>query len=88
MTRSLAALALLAGSADALAAGLLDVRRLSDALVRVAGHVEAVHLDQISPLAVPVMLEVGREPIRHGEAMDAIMAEASEEDLIFEAMRV
>ncbi len=73
--------------ADA-AAGLLDVRRLSDALVRVAGHVEAIHLDQISPLAVPVMLEVGREPIRHGEAMDAIMAEASEEDLIFEAMRV
>ena len=73
--------------ADA-AAGLLDVRRLSDALVRVAGHVEAVHLDQISPLAVPVMLEVGREPIRHGEAMDAIMAEASEEDLINEAMQI
>ncbi len=72
--------------ADA-AAGLLDVRRLSDALVRVAGHVEAVHLDQISPLAVPVMLEVGREPIRHGEAMDAILEDASE-DLISEAMKV
>jgi len=70
--------------ADA-ASGLLDVRRLSDALARVAGHVEHVALPKISPLAVPVMLEVGREPIRHGEAMDAILEDASE-DLINEAL--
>ena len=38
--------------------------------------------------AVLLELEVGREPIRHGEAMDAIMAEASEEDLINEAMQI
>jgi len=72
------------------AARLLDVRRLSDALARVAGQVTHRPLDRISPLAVPVMLEVGREPIRHGEAMDAILEDASFDDqserLIEEAM--
>ncbi|MCR9127919.1 MAG: ligase-associated DNA damage response DEXH box helicase [Alphaproteobacteria bacterium] len=69
--------------ADA-AAGLLDVRRLSDALARIGGKIDAVDLKRVSPLAVPVMLEIGREAV-HGEAGDALLEEASE-DLIAEAM--
>jgi ATP-dependent Lhr-like helicase len=69
--------------ADA-AAGLLDVRRLSDALARIGEKIDAVDLKRVSPLAVPVMLEIGREAV-HGEAGDALLEEASG-DLIAEAM--
>ena len=41
-------------------------------------------LDRVSPLAVPVMLEIGREPV-YGEASDALLAEAADE-LVKEAM--
>lgn len=66
------------------AKGLLDVRRLADALARVSGKVDHVALSRVSPLAVPVMLEIGREAV-HGEAGDALLEEASG-DLIAEAM--
>jgi ATP-dependent helicase Lhr and Lhr-like helicase len=69
--------------ADA-AAGLLDIRRLSDMLARIKGHIVLKRLSHISPLAVPIMLEVGKESVA-GEANDAILEEASE-DLIAEAM--
>ncbi len=69
--------------ADA-AAGLLDVRRLSDALARISGEIDHEALKQVSPLAVPVMMEIGREAV-HGEARDALLEEASG-DLIAEAM--
>ena len=69
--------------ADA-ATGLLDVRRLSDALARIGGKIDAVDLKRVSPLAVPVMLEIGREAV-YGEAGDALLEEASG-DLIAEAM--
>ena len=68
--------------ADA-ATGLLDVRRLADMLVRVAGHIRVKRLERISPLAVPVMLEIGKEPV-YGEAMEDLVAEAAE-DLMAEA---
>uniref|UniRef100_UPI0038D0DF3F ligase-associated DNA damage response DEXH box helicase n=1 Tax=Oleomonas cavernae TaxID=2320859 RepID=UPI0038D0DF3F len=70
--------------ADA-ATGLLDVRRLSDMLERVKGHIVHQALTRISPLAVPVMLEIGKEPV-YGAATDLILAEAAE-DLVREAMR-
>ncbi|MDF1721412.1 MAG: ligase-associated DNA damage response DEXH box helicase [Minwuia sp.] len=59
------------------ATGLLDVRRLGDMLVRVQGHIHLQRLDRISPLAVPVMLEIGKEPVI-GEAMGDIIAEAAD----------
>jgi ATP-dependent Lhr-like helicase len=40
----------------------------------------------VSPLAVPVLLEVGRESVAHGAAEDALLAEAEEAALIAEAM--
>ena len=72
-----------AGRADA-ATGLLDIRRLSDMLSRIKGRITHKELDRISPLAVPVMLEIGREAV-YGEASDELLAEAAEE-LVKEAM--
>jgi ATP-dependent Lhr-like helicase len=72
-----------AARADA-ATGLLDIRRLSDMLERIHGHIMYKSLDRVSPLAVPVMLEIGREAV-YGEASDALLAEAAEE-LVREAM--
>jgi ATP-dependent Lhr-like helicase len=72
-----------AARADA-ATGLLDIRRLSDALTRIKGSIIHRELDRVSPLAVPVMLEIGREPV-YGEASDELLAEAAEE-LVREAM--
>ncbi len=65
--------------------GLLDVRRLGEALARIKGHIVHERLDMISPFAVPVMLEIGREPVFSGDAREAILREA-EEDLVRDAM--
>ncbi|WP_315835775.1 ligase-associated DNA damage response DEXH box helicase [Bradyrhizobium prioriisuperbiae] len=72
-----------AARADA-ATGLLDLRRLSDMLLRIQRHITHRELDKVSPLAVPVMLEIGREAV-YGEASDELLAEAAE-DLVREAM--
>ena len=66
------------------ATGLLDIARLGGLLKRVQGRIRHTALDQVSPLAVPVMLEIGREPV-FGEARDDLMREAADE-LIKEAM--
>ena len=71
-----------AAYADA-ATGLLDIGRLSDMLRRVQGRIVHRALDRISPLAVPVMLEIGKEPV-YGEARDEALRMAAEE-LIQEA---
>jgi ATP-dependent Lhr-like helicase len=76
-------LLLRAAYADA-ASGLLDVRRVSEMLARVRGRITHNPLDHVSPLAVPVMLEIGREMV-YGEASDALLAEA-EAELVKEAM--
>jgi ATP-dependent Lhr-like helicase len=72
-----------AARADA-AHGLLDIKRLGEMLSRIRGRIIHKALDRVSPLAVPVMLEIGRETV-YGEASEAVMAEAAE-DLIREAM--
>ncbi len=66
-----------AARADA-ATGLLDLRRLGDMLARIKGRISHRELDHVSPLAVPVMLEIGRESV-YGEASDELLAEAAEE---------
>ncbi len=73
-----------AARADA-ASGLLDVRRVSEMLSRIRGRIVHKALDHVSPLAVPVMLEIGREMV-YGEASDTLLAEA-EAELIKEAMQ-
>ena len=59
------------------AAGLLDVARLGDMLSRVSGGIRHRRLDRISPLSVPLMLEIGREPV-NGGADESLLVEASE----------
>jgi ATP-dependent Lhr-like helicase len=66
------------------ATGLLDIRRLGLLLSRIRGRIIHVALARIAPLAVPVMLEIGRESIE-GEASDALLAEAQQQ-LVREAM--
>ncbi|MCW2266554.1 ATP-dependent Lhr-like helicase [Gluconobacter cerinus] len=56
--------------------GLTDLGRLSQMLDRLHGHIEHVSLSHVSPLAVPVLLEQGREKIRGGEGEDYLLAEA------------
>ena len=53
-------------------------------LKRIKGHIVHRALDHISPLAVPVMLEIGKVPVP-GEAHDTVLAEAAD-DLIREAL--
>lgn len=67
-------LLLRAARADA-AEGLLDIRRLGDMLARIAGRIVHVPLPRLSPLAIAVVLEIGREAV-YGEAADALLAEA------------
>jgi ATP-dependent helicase Lhr and Lhr-like helicase len=72
-----------AARADA-ATGLLDIRRLGEALSRIRGRIIHKDLDHVSPLAVPVMLEIGRETV-YGEASEELLREAADE-LVKEAM--
>jgi len=73
-----------AARADA-ATGLLDIRRLGEMLSRIKGRIVHKALDHVSPLAVPVMLEIGRERVS-GEAAEDVLAEA-EAALVKEAMQ-
>jgi ATP-dependent Lhr-like helicase len=77
---------LLRAAWDDAADGLIDAHRLSAMLRRIRGAIVHRALDQVSPLSVPVMLEIGRESI-YGEAHDALLAEAADQ-LIDEAMRL
>lgn len=67
------------------ATGFLDIRRLSDMLMRVRGQIIHKDLPKISPFAVPVMLEVGKEPV-HGASIEEAILRDAEADLIADAM--
>jgi ATP-dependent Lhr-like helicase len=75
---------LLRAAWDDAADGLIDVHRLGGLLQRIKGQIVHRALDTVSPLAVPVLLEIGRESI-YGEAHDALLAEAAGA-LVHEAM--
>jgi ATP-dependent Lhr-like helicase len=66
------------------ATGLLDIKRLGEMLSRIRGRIIHKALDHVSPLSVPVLLEIGRETV-YGEAGDTLLAEAADE-LVKEAM--
>jgi ATP-dependent Lhr-like helicase len=61
--------------ADA-AGGLTDIRRLADMLARIKGRIVHRRLRRVSPLAVPAMLDIGREAV-YGEAIDELFDEAA-----------
>jgi ATP-dependent Lhr-like helicase len=68
--------------ADA-AGGLTDLARIAGMLRRVKGRIVHMVLSRVSPLAVPVLLEIGRESVRTHEDEEAMLAEA--EAIIAEA---
>lgn len=66
-------------------ARMTDVGRLADLLDRAAGTMLHVDLPRVSPLAVPVLVLIGRERVATGLADDALLLEA--ESLAREAMQ-
>jgi ATP-dependent Lhr-like helicase len=66
---------LLRAAREDAAHGLLDLKRLAAMLSRIAGRIRHKGLDRVSPLAVAVILEIGREAVP-GEARDEMLAEA------------
>ncbi len=66
------------------ASGMIDVARVGQMLERIKGQILHSRLDHVSPFAVPIMLEIGRERVG-GDTADMILAEAAE-DLIAEAL--
>jgi ATP-dependent Lhr-like helicase len=71
-----------AARADA-AGGLIDVGRIAGMLARVKGRIVHMVLSRVSPLAVPVLLEIGRESVRTDSDEEKLLAEA--EAIIAEA---
>jgi ATP-dependent Lhr-like helicase len=68
--------------ADA-ASGLTDLGRVAGMLTRINGRITHMALSRVSPLAVPVLLEIGRESVRTTGDEDSLLAEA--EALVAEA---
>ena len=68
--------------ADA-AGGLTDLGRIAAMLRRVRGRIVHMVLSRVSPLAVPVLLEIGRESVRSRDDEETMLAEA--ETIIAEA---
>jgi ATP-dependent Lhr-like helicase len=69
--------------ADA-ATGLTDIGRVALMLARAKHRIVHMVLSRVSPLAVPVLLEIGREQVANGAGEEALLAEA--EALIAEAL--
>ena len=63
------------------------MRRLGELLRRAKGRIDYRRLDRISPLAVPVLLEIGKERVLDGTAEDELLDIAAQE-LIDEATRL
>jgi len=78
-------LLLAAAWADA-RARMTDIGRLANLLETAAEQIEHVDLDRVSPMAVPVLIMIGRENVAQGAAEDAMLIEA--EALAAEAMRI
>lgn len=75
---------LLRAAWDDASGGFLDLGRLQGILTRVKDRINHAPLSRVSPLAVPVMLEIGREHVAR-EASEEMLKAASE-DLIAVAM--
>lgn len=56
--------------------GLVDFGRIEAMLAQVAGRIDHLRLNRVSPLAAPLLLEPGRIPIR-GAAQDRLLADAA-----------
>jgi ATP-dependent Lhr-like helicase len=64
--------------ADA-AGGLTDIGRIALLLQRAHGRIAHMALSRVSPLAVPVLLEIGRENVANAMSEDELLSEAMAE---------
>lgn len=64
--------------------GLIDIARLSDLLVSMQGKVVLKKLDKVSPLSVPLLLEIARESVSRKQAGDYYL-EDLEQSLLAES---
>ncbi len=64
--------------------GLIDLERVAGMLARVHGRIVHMALSRVSPLAVPILLEIGREQVGSEADQDDLLAEA--EAVVAEAM--
>ena len=62
--------------ADA-ATGMLDIARLGEFLARIKGRIRHQELSRVSPLSVPILLEIGQEQV-NGTAREALLREAAD----------
>ena len=69
---------LLRAAWDDAAGGYLDLARLQAILARTKGRIEHSALTCVSPLAVPVMLEIGRESVARSANEEALKAVSEE----------
>jgi ATP-dependent Lhr-like helicase len=70
---------LLRAARDDATSGLIDLGRLAGFLGRIRGRIVHMALSRVSPLAVPVLLEIGRESVRGAATEDALLAELEAE---------
>ncbi len=54
--------------------GLVDFARIEDMVARIDGRIDHRRLDRVTPLAAPLLLEVGRVPVK-GAAEERLLAE-------------
>lgn len=66
------------------ASGMTDIARLAETLKNATGNIVHRRLPRVSPLAVPILMEMGKESV-YGSAIDDLLDEASE-GLLDEAM--
>ena len=62
---------------DEASRGLVDFGRIEEMLARSAGRIDVVRAPHVTPLAAPLLLEVGKVPIK-GEAEARLMREAAD----------
>ncbi|MNY10002.1 DEAD/H associated [compost metagenome] len=65
------------------ARGLLDLARLGELLARISGRIRVERLRHVSPFAVPLLMEIGKERAPGTSAADMMLEDAA---LIDEAM--
>ena len=65
---------------------LLDLARLGEFLARIRGRIRVKTLAKLSPFAVPMLMEIGREPVFGGHAPEMVLEAAALDALIEEAL--
>ena len=57
--------------------GLVDFGRIEEMLARVEGRIDVIRLERVTPLAAPLLLEVGKVPVQ-GMGRERLVAEEAE----------